>query len=151
MTARMPVSCRKLPSDPIELTTGQRPGPLAKQAAAHRERGQPDQAGKAQTAEHRGRAEIFDTPDFAVLLACHVIGEFFESSVEEFYRKYDEQCPYHGHVPGAARGNRDAKHQPCEHEKRFIAERRLRLEAVNQSPKRILGGAVKTFQDRSED
>ncbi len=110
MTRRMPVSRRELSLSPIEPVRASGPGILSKQAATHRERGQPNQAGEAQAAKHRGRAEIFDTPDFAVLLACHVIGELFESSVEEFYGDDNEQCPYHGDVPSSAWSNRDTKH-----------------------------------------
>jgi hypothetical protein len=124
---------------------------LSEQAASHGQRGHPHQAGETQAAEHGGRAEILNAPDLAVPLACDVIGEFFDSSVEEFYGENDEQGPYHGSIPSAVRGNWDAKQQPRQHKQRFIAERWLGLEAVDQSAKRILSSAVKSFQDCSED
>jgi len=66
-----------------------------------------------------------------MLLACHVIGEFFDPSVEEFYGEHDEQRAYHGRIPGAARGNNPAQRQPDEDQDRFIAQRRLGLKAVD--------------------
>jgi hypothetical protein len=118
---------------------------LSEQSASHGKRNEPHQPGKTQTAEHGGRAEILNAPDLAVLLACHMIGEFFDPSVEEFYGEHDEQGAYHGGIPGAARGNNQAQQEPDADQNRIIAQRRLGLKAVDQSADRILRSAVQTF------
>jgi hypothetical protein len=130
---------RALPADP--------PAALSKQSASHGKREEPHQPGKTQTAEYGGGAKILDAPDLVVLLACHVIGEFFDPSVEEFYGQHDEQCAHHGGIPGAAWGNNQAQQQPDDDQNRLVAQRRLGLKAVDKSADRILRSAVKTFHE----
>jgi len=82
-----------------------------------------------------------------MLLARDVIGEFFDSSVEEFYRQHHKQCAYHGGIPGGARGNNEAEQHTQDDEQGFVAQRGLSLEAVDKTADRILRSAVETFQD----
>jgi hypothetical protein len=93
VNAPIPQPCREL-----SLAGGERyvrdpraPIFLSEQSASHGKRHKPRQPSKTQTAEHGSGAEIFNSPDLVVLLGCHVIGEFFDPSVEEFYREHDEQ------------------------------------------------------------
>src|SRR5437588_4362869 len=120
---------------------------LSEQSATHRERQQPHQSGQAEATKHGRRTEIFDAPDVLVLLARDVVGEFFDGGVEEFYREHGQQSAYHAGIPGAAWCDEEAERQTYYDEKGFVAQRRLGSKAVGESTQRMLGGAVKTFQD----
>ena len=120
---------------------------LSEQSASHGKCRQPYQPGETQAAEHGSGAKIFNTPDFAVLLASNMIGQFFDSSVEKFYSEHDEQRTNHGSIPGAVRSDHHAKQQPADDEKGFIAQRCLGLEAVDEAADRVLCCTVKTLQD----
>jgi hypothetical protein len=80
-----------------------------------------------------------------------VVGEFFNGSVEEFYREHGQQSAYHAGIPGAARCDDQAERQTYDDENGFVAQRRLGSKAVGKSAQRILGSTVKTFQDQSDE
>lgn len=82
-----------------------------------------------------------------MLFGRDVIGEFFDSSVEEFYGQYHEQSAYHSRIPGGARGDNEAEQHAQDDEEGFVAQRRLSSEAVDKTADRILRSAVETFQD----
>lgn len=82
-----------------------------------------------------------------MLLARDVVGEFFDGGVEEFYREHSQQSAYHAGIPGAAWCDDEAEWQTYDDENGFVAQRRLGSKAVGESAQRILGSAVKTFQD----
>ena len=89
------------PADGRPLTAFSEP------SAAHRDRQQPHQPGKAERAKHRRRPEILDAADVVVLLARDVIGEFLDPGVEEFDGQDDEYRADHraNHAAFGARTN----------------------------------------------
>ena len=82
-----------------------------------------------------------------MLLARDVVGELFDGGVEEFYREHGQQSGHHAGIPGAARCDDETERQTYDDENGFVAQRQLGSKAVGEPAQRILGGAVKTFQN----
>jgi hypothetical protein len=113
------------------------------QSAAYRDRREPHQTRKRERAEHRGRTEIFDSADVAMLLRRDVVGKFFDCGVQELDREYDKERRDHGDVPSKTRRDDKADRYGQRKGNRLLANRGLGFDAVDNPAQRIPGGAEK--------
>jgi hypothetical protein len=115
------------------------------QSAAHRDRREPHQTRKRERAEHRGRTEIFDSADVAMLLRRDMVGKFFDRGVQELDGKQDKERRDHGNVPSKIwRDEKTDRHGQREGN-RLLANRGLGFDAVDNPAQRIPGGAEKSL------
>ena len=117
------------------------------QPNAQHQRGEPNEPGEADAAEHRGRAVIFDAADGHMVLGGDVVGKLFDRGVEEFDRQQAEKGGDHRDVPGNGRRNDEAQKEAGDQKDHFLAERSLAAEAVADGPQRIDGRAENPFHD----
>ena len=117
----------------------------SEQSAAHRDCREPHQADKRESAEHGGRAEVFDSADVAMLLRRDVVGKFFDCCVQKLDREYDKERRDHGDVPSKTRRDDKADRYGQREGNRLLADRGLGLDAVDNPAQRVLGRAEKSL------
>jgi hypothetical protein len=113
----------------------------SEQPATHRDCREPHQTGKRERAEHRGRAEIFDSADIPMLLGRDVVGKFFDCGVQKLDGEYDKKRRDHGNVPSKTRRNEKPDRHGQREGNSFLADRGLGFDAVDNPAQRVPGGA----------